>query len=298
LPLPTTQKNPKKVFSPTELQSLLRCPKAYALEHETFPKKWPHIESFAKIRGTIFHKAVQFELSDTADITDLYHAEVAAARKRGTIMMEQQLNLEAMIYQVQEYWIYLGEKSIKTIAREVPLQMEYAGVTIKTNGLDAVCSHRTTPSDMVEIHDYKTGNMPSHEVLNRNLQFGLYYILAKRNGYLVNNFWWFKTKDLVRFKSGKRKGERSGEVMYAVQFSALDEDTIYHMTKEAVRLHQSGARPWAGASHIKGGPCEFCEFAMTACPRFTIGLARESRHNRAIDAHEQLLEDKLKEGNR
>jgi len=171
---------------------------------------------------------------------------------------------------------FMAQHGLQTIAREKEMIYEVTGIPMKGT-VDWVGRHRDTPKGMVEIHDYKTGLTWPQEALNRNLQFGSYYIAAKQAGYNVHRLWWGRTKDLLRYKKGGkygRKGDFRGPFLYEIHIQDADITMIEAMHEAAVKGIRGGIYMPSGSV----GPhayCPMCEFEHH-CPKFQVGRVTSS----------------------
>lgn len=249
--LPTTP------FRPTEKEQYVICPAAYERGQRD---EEADFESWWKLRGTIFHEAIQYP----DNFGEVYRGVLANAhpdiRKHGFPCNDAFLATEKakLMRWVDAYGDYIRRHNITILDREVELDYTVAGLPHQCH-VDALAIHPDTPEGFVEIHDYKTGNKWSKDALNRKVQFGDYWYAAHQNGVPVNRVWWGHVQDLTRAK---------GHFLYPLLITKADIPYIQDYTVRVVTAIRSGAFPYN--NYGVNSPCTACEF-KESCPAFEYG---------------------------
>ena len=268
------------IYRTTSLQTWLMCGRKY--KYKYVDEVDPAFHFWPAVKGTIFHRCVAELSSPSLNLFEgIFYDVIEEMEETAVIMGKDTLenSKEELFLIFEQYFKWMKEQNVQIPLhphnREVKLEGRLGGSKI-SGTLDAFAVHADTPDGMVEIHDYKTGKKWHNDALNRNLQAGLYTLLAKQNGYKVNRFFWCKTSDLIPYKAdGKhgRKGDNRGPFLYPIHISEEDLTFVLNMAMECIGGIERNIFPWNGAVRMDGGDalCSLCEY-KGHCPSFEIGV--------------------------
>jgi len=253
--LVTVRNYKENPIHPTEKEQYVACPAAY--EFHRVLGLAPDFESWWKLRGTIFHKAICQDIAAFHDVARDVIESAGEIRRHGFPMDDEFLKkqLAELLMQVSYYKSYVENNNITVVGREILLDYSVmVGVGEARTSIphrctiDALTVHPDTPSGYFEIHDYKTGNKWPDHALNRKVQFGDYYLV----------------KDLLR------SGE-DAKFLYPLRISEDDFPYIEDYTTRVIRGMEAGVFPYNNYGPNSGcSPCEYHD----SCPRFEIGFER------------------------
>ena len=275
-------------------------------EYMYCPRKWLYgqtvgepIYSWYALRGTIIHKTFEEGMERFSKI---FHEEIEKTTQpihvnpklpaSPEFLAKEHDTLSALL---PHYWRVLKLFQIKILEREkqmsmcLPLEMckgLKCGKQWFTGTVDAIAIHPDTPDGMVEIHDYKSGRKWPQEALNRKLQFGGYYMLARQNGYNVNRVFWGHVQGLEvaksNTKSGVLKGEYKNPFFYGVVITERDLAFVLEQALHVIHGIEAGVFPWASSG--ADAPCGMCPYAMDVCPSFETGNRNDIHLEKMMDA--------------
>jgi hypothetical protein len=268
-------------YHPTELQAATYCPMKWYLGY--FKNLAPAAHNWAKIRGTIGHIMLELEqyprAALLAEVFEKYengnddgnHLTHAAPILYPNNIEKEIDDVEAMI---KEYWKAVRGYGIKITDKEKRLECDILGRPF-SGTVDAVALFPDTPHGEIEILDYKFGKRFHDNSLDRNLQFGIYYLMCRELGIKVNRFWWVTMQDLLPYKKnckGGNKGDIRGQGFYPIRIVEQDVEYIETMVRGALSTIDimSGKSQLHQSSYGWASPCNLCDFEAH-CPKFQIG---------------------------
>ena len=269
---------PKAYYEPTELQSVSFCAYKYYLEKVKGVK--PFESRLPLVKGTIGHQVLSGDPSDFDEIfnsgINYYSDEALAPPLRVDLddikkMREElwvSINNYLHVFKAKKYAVVDKEKKIRFT---LPSGREIRGI------IDLIFMTPDTPYGHVNIIDYKFGRLPSNAILNRNLQFGLYYLGCRKNGIQVNDMFWVSMNDFLEYKRKSKRGEMGdlkGQGFYLIKIIDKDIPYIIEQAEFAIKLIEANA--WIQHSNYASQPCGFCEYANAGCKRFKIGTDGET----------------------
>ncbi len=279
---------------PSHLQTYARCPAKY--HYEYVEKVVPAFHMWAKLKGTIVHNTL---FHGPSQFNAIFDSIIIEAQREAPILEtperieKDRLPMEQAIL---EYDKFMVKHNVITVERELTLRYKVCGVPFEGT-LDHLIQLPDTPEGMVDIVDYKTGLKWGKEALNRNLQFGHYYMAARQNDYHVHRVYWGHFKDLVRWKSdGKEavRGELRGPFLYPLYITDNDIPMIVDWTVALVTQIKTKKPFFAANDQV----CKMCEFSEH-CPTFKIGY-QDPTKAQLLDEEDRLMEqwkDALTKGN-
>jgi RecB family exonuclease len=266
---------------PTEKETFQRCPAAWHYEYELqIPAPY---HTWAKVRGCILHEIFKLGLEY---FDQIYTGTIAFYEKNGDDIWFRPKDMDKEYASIREqaegFFRYMHEHEIITLYTEKTFQFNIKGIDHEGT-LDRICRHPDTPEGMVEIHDYKTGNKWSKDSIDRKVQFFDYYLAAEQNGFKINRVFWGHTKDLNRFKTNCKsgnKGDFKGPFLYPIVITPGDTDFLTENTERIVKAMRTGA--WFYNSVGPNAPCDMCPYAYGTCPRLEKGLQEDTTDWQAV----------------
>ena len=269
------------VYEPTELQSITFCGHKYYLEHICGYEK-PYTSN-ALFQGIIGHQILR-EGIDFFD--DIFYSGVNFYRdhKSPIRMTDEDIKklYDEMKLQIINYTRMAERIGLVPVEKEItgfiPIEAPLYG-TVSVNCFivgtaDLYATTRATLPGHIDILDYKFGRVPPIPQLNRNLQLGLYYLMARAKGYKVDTVYWVPMGDFLEYKKGSKKsnstkGDLRGPGLRAIKITDEDTDTIIQQALCSIKA--INVKAYMKHSNYASQPCNFCEFERV-CSKFKVGI--------------------------
>lgn len=261
-------------FSPTKLQAWLWCPYQYKLVHRLGLAQ--KTVSTALVRGTIGHKMVETASDQSLTFKKVFDEGVKYFKSgREGEWDADKAAIDKMEAELTEMLTNYYNRCL-SMGLEVKTQESWRAFQFHTydfeGTVDLYFKLPDTPDGMLEATDFKFGKKQANNELNRNIQFGLYWLSDQKRGVQVNRFYYIHMQDFLAYKSNcksGKKGEVKGPGFYPIKITKDDIETIHALVQPIITSIQAGIYP------VKPGDnCRTCQFT-NHCPRFKIGVDPE-----------------------
>jgi hypothetical protein len=265
----------------------------------------PASHNWAKVRGTIGHRMLEREHYHRAELVRDVCMEYEQGKDDGKhlqhpapILYPNDIDKEIDIL---ESMIGGYRKMIKVYGGEIIEKEKLLECNILkrpfSGTMDAVTLFPDTPTGKVEVFDYKFGRPFHRNAMDRNLQFGIYFLMCKELGITVNRFWWIAMQELEPYRrSGKwgEKGDIRGQGFWPIRITDFDVEYIENMVSGALYLidEMSGKSQLHQSSYGGFAPCNLCDYEAH-CPKFRIGTKEPFDVQAMSTVSQEQLERKM-----
>ena len=266
-----TPRKPSKLFSPTKLQSYMRCGRQYLIEKGDDPQP-QKVASYGLVRGTIGHKMLEKSSDIKTNHKRIFDEGIAYFESPATLPVLEldQAKKELMWDELQQMLLSLyaicDTMGVTFLRHEVSQEFRFLGAMFEST-VDLEFTLPDTPKGSIEIGDFKFGQKKSQAQLNRDIQHGLYWYRYHDAGVKVYRNWTIYMQDGLIYKRNSRygkAGERKGPMFYPVKITVEDIDNLSRMVSPALHGIANGVY-MQNTDH-----CRTCQ-QLGKCPQFGTG---------------------------